>query len=54
MEKAKQKPKNPFFGAWHTVSMSTWDDDYLNEQVPPFIEFRRQPWRLVSVRLRLE
>jgi hypothetical protein len=37
--KPKPKPKSPFFGLWHIVSMSTWDEDYLNEEVQAFIEF---------------
>lgn len=39
MAKATLKRKNPFSGTWHIVSMSTWDDDYLNEEVQAFIEF---------------
>ena len=39
MAKRKSKPKSPFLGRWHIVSMSTWDEDYLNEEVPAFIEF---------------
>ena len=39
MAKKKSKPKSPFLGRWHIVSMSTWDDDYLNEEVQAFIEF---------------
>ena len=38
--RAKRKPVSPFLGRWHIVSMSTWDDDYLNEEVQAFIEFR--------------
>ena len=26
-------------GRWHIVSMSQWDEDYLNEEVQAFIEF---------------
>jgi len=39
MAKARTKPKSPFIGSWHIVSMSTWDADYLNEEVQAFIEF---------------
>lgn len=39
MAKAKSKPKNPFIGTWHIVSMSAWDEDYLNEEVQAFVEF---------------
>ena len=30
---AKTKPKSPFEGLWHIVSMDTWDEDYFNEEV---------------------
>ena len=36
---AKSKKQNPFVGCWSIVSMSTWDEDYLNEEVQAFIEF---------------
>src|SRR3954453_5659209 len=39
MAKKKPKPKSPFLGRWHIVSMSQWDEDYLNEEVQAFIEF---------------
>ena len=39
MAKKKPKPKSPFLGRWHIVSMSAWDEDYLNEEVQAFIEF---------------
>ena len=41
MAKAKSKatPKSPFLGRWDIVSMSNWDEDYLNEEVQAFIEF---------------
>jgi hypothetical protein len=39
MAKAKTKPKSPFEGLWHIVSMSGWDEDYFNEEVQAFIEF---------------
>jgi hypothetical protein len=35
-----KKPfKNPFAGRWRIVSMSQWDDDYLDEEVEAFIDF---------------
>ena len=37
--KPKPKPKSPFYGRWHIVSMSTWDEDYFNEEVQAFVEF---------------
>ena len=39
MAKKKSKPKSPVLGRWRVVSMSTWDKDYINEEVPAFIEF---------------
>jgi hypothetical protein len=39
MAKKRSKPKSPFLGRWHIVSMSGWDEDYFNEQVQAFIEF---------------
>ena len=35
---AKAKPKSPFIGSWHIVSMSTWGEA-LNKEVQAFIEF---------------
>jgi hypothetical protein len=32
---------SPFAGRWRIVSMSMWDEDYLNEEVEAFIEFGR-------------
>ena len=36
---AKSKPKFPCIGRWRIVSMSAWDDEYLDEEVEAFIEF---------------
>ena len=38
MAKPKQKPEPSFLGRWHIVSMSAWEDDYLDEEVQAFIE----------------
>jgi hypothetical protein len=35
----KSKPPNPFTGRWRIVSMSAWDNDYLDEEVEAFMEF---------------
>jgi len=35
----KSKPANPFMGRWRLVSVSAWEDDYLDEEVQAFIEF---------------
>ncbi len=42
MAKKKSKLKTLFLGRWNIVSMSTWDEDYLNEEVPAFIEFEEK------------
>jgi len=39
MAKAKPKPKSPFTGRWHIVSMDAWDVDDMEEEGPAFIEF---------------
>ena len=39
MAKKKPRPASPFLGRWHITSMSTWGDDYLDEEGPAFIEF---------------
>ena len=36
---ATPKPKSPFTGSWRIVSMSAWEDDYLDEGVQAYIEF---------------
>jgi len=36
---AKARPKSPFTGSWHIVSMSDCDKEYLNEEEEAFIEF---------------
>jgi hypothetical protein len=36
---AKNKSQSPFLGRWRIVSMSNWDEDYLDEEVQAFIEF---------------
>ena len=35
----KSKSPSSFTGRWRIVSMSAWEDDYLNEEVQVFIEF---------------
>ena len=39
MGKATPKPKSPITGRWRIVSMSAWEDDYLDEEVQAFFEF---------------
>lgn len=36
---AKRKTANSFLGRWQIVSMTEWDEDYLNEEVEAYIEF---------------
>jgi hypothetical protein len=36
---AKRKSSDPLLGRWQIVSMTEWDDDYLNEEVEAYIEF---------------
>ncbi len=38
----KAKPPNPFTGRWRIISMSAWEDDYLDEEVEAFIEFEEK------------
>jgi hypothetical protein len=37
----KSTATTPFIGRWHIVSMSSWDDDYLHEEVQAYIEFKK-------------
>src|SRR5438067_1910810 len=39
MAKKRLKPKSPFLGRWHIISMSAWDEDYFNDEVQAHIEF---------------
>ena len=36
---AKAKPKSPFTGRWRIVSMSAWDEDFIDEEEEGFFEF---------------
>src|SRR6478672_10804864 len=40
MAKSKRKPESPFTGRWRITSMSAWDNDYLDEEEPAYIEFK--------------
>ena len=42
MGKAKPKPQSPFEGRWRIVSMTEWDEDFINAEVQGFIEFDAQ------------
>src|SRR5258708_23346030 len=39
MAKVKPKPKSPFAGRWRIVSMSGWDEEYIDEEEEGFFEF---------------
>ena len=39
MAKSKVKPGSTCTGLWHIVSMTEWDEDFFNAEVPGFIEF---------------
>ena len=36
---AKSKPKSPFSGRWRIVSMSAWDESYIDEEEEGYFEF---------------
>src|SRR5438270_624358 len=40
MAKKRTNPKSPFVGVWHIISMMAWDEDFFNEEVQAFIEFK--------------
>ena len=42
MAKSKPKPMNPFAGRWRIVSMSAWDQDFIDEEEEGFFEFDEQ------------
>jgi hypothetical protein len=37
--KKESKPRSPLVGRRHIISMSMWDEDYLNEEVRAYIQF---------------
>ena len=39
MARTKPKPESPFVGRWRIVSMSVWDEEYIDEQEEGFFEF---------------
>jgi hypothetical protein len=41
MAKKKSTPPSAFVGRWHIVSMSMWDESYINEEVQAFIQFEK-------------
>jgi hypothetical protein len=38
LERKKSKPKSPFLRRWRIVTTSTWEDEYLDEEVQAFFE----------------
>ena len=38
------KKKNPFEGRWRIVSLSAWEDDFLDEEVEAYIEIADKGW----------
>jgi hypothetical protein len=40
MAKKKSKPRPPFLGRWRIVTMSAWEDEYLDEEVQAFFDFK--------------
>jgi hypothetical protein len=36
----KRQVANPFRGRWHIVSMTAWDLDFINAEVPACIDFQ--------------
>ena len=39
MAKAKSKPNSPFTGRWRIVSMSAWDQEFIDEEEEGYFEF---------------
>jgi hypothetical protein len=39
MAKAKPRPEPTFEGRWHIVSMTQWDEAFINAEVEGFIQF---------------
>ena len=42
MGKARPKPESPFEGRWRIVSMSAWDQEYIDEEEEGFFEFEEK------------
>ena len=39
MAKGKRKPESPFTGRWRIVSMTAWDQDFVDAEVEGYFEF---------------
>jgi hypothetical protein len=42
MAKTKPKPPSPITGRWRIISMSAWEDEYMDEDVQAFFEFEEK------------
>lgn len=40
----KAESKSPFTGRWRIVSMSAWEDEFLDEEVEGYIKFNDRDW----------
>ena len=38
------KKTNPFIGRWRIVSMSAWDEEFIDEEEEGFFEFTDRGW----------
>src|SRR3954451_13533782 len=47
----KKKQEWPFAGRWRIVSMSAWDEDYIDEEEEGYFEFDDNGWGGVPLRL---
>jgi hypothetical protein len=44
MAKSKPKLPSPFTGRWRIVSMSAWEQDYIDEEEEGYFEFDDKGW----------
>ncbi len=44
MAKSKPKLSSPFTGRWRIVSMSTWEQNYIDEEEEGYFEFDDKGW----------
>ena len=42
MAKTKPKPSSPFTGRWRIVSMSAWDEAFIDEEEEGYFEFNEK------------
>ncbi len=41
---ARKKQESPFIGRWRIVSMSAWDQDFVDEEEEGYFEFDDKGW----------